>query len=150
MTDSVRKSLISAIDTRFKSILIDDDNPFYRSNLGLHVFDWEDRELADSELEALIYRDRTNDITAFTMRECLNGLRLEIEIRTRKATGTAAALRDMIQDVYAAIGKDDTWGQLAINSEPLSEEMEVRHDDKITGKAKLIIEIQYQAEKWKY
>jgi len=147
MTDSIRQQLIDAIDTRFNAI---DTDGGFNSNLGAHVFDWLDRELADSELESLVYRDRTNEIASFTNREYTNKLRLEIVIKTRSADTTPEKLREMIEDVYAAIGTDDTWGGLALDTQPISEEMEVRHEDKITGTAKIVIEIEYQTEKWKY
>lgn len=147
MTESIRQQLIGKIDTRFKAIKT---TAGYRTNIGNNVFDWLDRDLAEKELDALIYRDRANDIEAETLELRDNRMRLEIEIKTKAAGATAARVREMIADVYQAIGTDDTWDGLAINSEPVSEEMEIRQGDKITGGATLTIEIEYRAPKWEY
>jgi hypothetical protein len=148
MTDSIRQQIITAIDTRLKTILTTGGS--YKTDAGLHVFDWLDRDLADSELDAIIYRDRTNEITPETIQNYSNKVTIEIEAKTKQATDTARQIRKIVEDIYQAIGTDDRWGGLAIDTQPVSEEIDIQQTDKIAGSAKLTIAIEYEKEKWSY
>jgi hypothetical protein len=147
VTDSIRQQIIEAIDTRFKAIL---KTGAYKTDIGQHVFDWLSRDLDPAELPALIYKDISNAISVDTLVLYNNKITLEIELKAETAGTTAESLREMIEDVYKAIGTDDTWGDLAIDSEPVSEEMTMEQADKIVGSAKLTIEIEYRTPKWQY
>ena len=147
MTDSIRQQIIDKIDARFKTITTANG---YKTNLGSHVFDWLDRELADSELDALAYRDVVNEIEPGTIHEYTNQLRLEIEVRTKNATTTAKQVRKMIEDVYKAIGTDDRWSGLATDTQPVSEIIDIQQYDKIMGSAIIAVVIEYDTDKWSY
>ncbi|MCK9570060.1 hypothetical protein M0R72_14045 [Candidatus Pacearchaeota archaeon] len=143
---SIRQQIITAIDTRLRTITVANS---YTTNAGAHVYDWLDRDLADTELDAIIYRDRSDVIEhnltdAFTHR-----LRVEIDARSKNAASTAAQIRKIIDDIYKAIGVDDTWGGLAQDtSMPTNVEMAIEQADKIMGGASFTIEIEYDAAKW--
>ncbi len=147
MTDSIRQQIIGKLDTRLKTIK---KTANYKTDAGLHVFDWLDRDLADSELDAIIYRDRTTEINHGLMVSYINKVRVEIEMKTKASTGTAARLRQMLEDVCAAINVDETWGGLAENTEPLENSMDIQQQDKIVGSATLTIEIEYTTNKWSF
>jgi len=147
MSDSIRQQIIDAIDTRFKAIKTTGG---YKTNIGNNVFDWLKRDLAITELPALIYKDKSSEIYTDTLELYNNKITLEIELKAEAGSGTAESIREMIEDVYKAIGSDDTWSGLAIDTEPTSEEMEMEHADKIIGTATIIVEIEYQKEKWSY
>lgn len=147
MADSTRQDIIDAIDTLMKTIKT---TAGYKTNGGNNVFDWLDRDLADSELDAIIYRDRNNQIAQETFDKVTNNLDLEIEVKTKNTTDTAKRVRELIEDVYKAIGTDETFGGLALETIPVSEEMDVRQSDEITGSARLVIRITYQSNKWSY
>jgi hypothetical protein len=146
MTDSIRQQIIDAIDIRFKTILVTGG---YKTNIGQHVFDWLDRDLADSELDALIYRDKHNEITSESFDTCTNRLQAEIEIKTKSAT-TAEQVRLMAEDVYAAIGTDESWGGLALGTDPSSDDIDIQQADKIMGSGKIVIFINYEKARWGY
>ena len=147
MADNIRQQIIDALDARLKTILTTGD---YNTNAGAHVFDWLDRDLADSELDAIIYRDKTNEITPETIQNYSNKVTVEIEAKTKQAADTAQQIRKIIEDIYQAIGTDDRWGGLAIDTQPVSEEIDIQQADKIAGSAKLTIAIEYEKEKWSY
>jgi hypothetical protein len=144
---SIRQQIMSAVDTRFKTILT---GAGYNTNIGLHVFDWLERDLADTEIDALVYFDRTNDIEGNTIHAYLNKLQLEIGVKTKDAFSTAAQIRLMIQDVYKAIGTDDRWSGLAIDTQPVLEVIDIQQWDKVMGSAIITVIIEYETDKWVY
>lgn len=147
MTDSIRQQLIDKVEARFKTIL---KTGGYKTDVGAHVFDWLDRALADNELDAIIYRDIINEIEPETIHDYTNKLQLHIEVKTKKGKDTAKQVRMMIEDVYKAIGTDDRWDNLAIDTQPVSEEMDIQQFDKIEGSANIIVIIEYTTDKWSY
>jgi uncharacterized protein (DUF927 family) len=147
MADSIRQQILDAIDTRFKTIKT---TAGYKTNIGNNVFDWLDRDLADTELDALIYKDPINELSSTTITQWNNKVNLEIEVKTKSASTTAKQVRMMIEDIYKAIGTDATWGGLALRSNPVSEEISIQQQDKIVGSAKIIISIEYVKLKWGY
>lgn len=147
MADSIRQDIIDALDTRLKAIKVSGG---YKTNAGLHVFDWLDRDLADSELDAIVYRDRTSNLQMESFSAVVNMVRLEIEAKTKQASGTARRLREIIEDIYKAIGTDETFGGLAHETLPAGEEIDIQQQDKIMGSAIINIEIAYITQKWSY
>lgn len=147
MPDSTRQDIIDAIDTRLKTIKT---TAGYKTNAGTNVFDWLDRDLADSELDAIIYRDRNNVMDMADFDSKMNTVVVEIVVKTKSTTTTAAQVRKMIEDVYKAIGTDETWGGLALQTIPRTDEIDVQLSDKITGSGTITIEIQYESTKWAY
>lgn len=147
MTDSIRQQIIEKIDTRFKAIL---KTGGYKSDLGVHVYDWLKCDLDTTELPGLIYRDVENEIEPYTAGLYNNKIILEIEIKAETGSTTAESLREMVEDVYKAIGSDDLWGGLAIDTQPRSEKIFIEQIDKIIGSAFLIIQIEYEKPKWGY
>lgn len=147
MADSIRQQIITALDTRLKTITTANS---YKTNAGAHVFDWLDRDLADSELDAIIYRDKQNEITDSGFGTVINTVTVEIEVKTKSASTTAAQVRKMIEDVYKAIGTDDTWGGLALTTNPQTDEIDLSQVEKIAGSALIVIKIEYNTNAWEY
>jgi len=147
MTDSIRQRLIDKVDARFKTITTANG---YQTNIGNHVFDWLERDLADNELDALIYRDPLSESEPGTIHDYGNKMRLEIEVKTKSADTTAKQVRKMIADVNKAIGVDDRWGELAIDTQPESVIMDLQQYDKIAGSAHIVVMIEYDTDKWSF
>ena len=147
MSDSIRQQIIDKIDTRFKAIKTTGG---YKTNIGNNVFDWLGRDLADTELDALIYRDKTNEVIGTEFGAISNRITLEIEIKTKSGSMTARQTRMMIADVYKAIGTDETWGGLAMFTVPRGEVMEQDFADKKIGSATITVEIEYATATWQY
>ena len=105
MADSIRQRLISAIDTRLKTILIASG---YKTNMGQNIFEWKTDPFQASQIDGLTYRDPKEQ------RELGCGiydltLPLEIEI----ASTTPAQVRKCLADLEKAVHVDPTWGGLA-------------------------------------
>lgn len=144
---SIRQQIITALDTRLRTITTANG---YLTNVGQRVFDWLDRDLADTELDAIVYRDPANEISQETFSQVDNRVRVEIEVKTKSASTTAAQVRKLIEDVYKAIGIDETFGGLAHEAQPVSENIDIQQADKIMGSATVVIEIYYVSTKWSY
>jgi len=147
VTDSIHQQIIDKIDARFKTIK---KTGGYKTDVGLHVFDWLDRDLADTELDALIYRDKSNTKNASSQKIFDNKVQLEIEFKTKSAGSTARQVRMMAEDVYKAIGIDETWGGLAQKTNPLQDNINVDQANKIVGSGTITVEIEYRTAKWQY
>lgn len=147
MADSIRQQIMDKVAARLATIK---QSAGYKTDIGNNVFDWLDRDLADDELEAVIYRDVSAEIVVETLELRDNTVRVEIEVKAKSAATTAETVRQMIEDVYTAIGTDDTWDALAIDTNPVGEEMRLAQADKIAGSATITIEIEYRTEKWVY
>lgn len=147
MADSIRQQIITALDTRLKTIT---KAKGYGTDAGKNVFDWLDRDLADSELDAIVYRDPSNEIADETFNQTTNRLRLEIEARTKAAATTAAQIRKIVQDIYAALGTDEKFGQLAYQTLQVGETIDIQQQDKIMASATITLDVYYITQKWSY
>lgn len=145
MADSIRQQIITALDTRLKTITTANG---YKTNAGRNVFDWLDRDLADTELDAIIYRDVSNQFQADYFGGTGNRLRIEIEGRTKQASTTAAQIRKIVDDIYKAVGTDETFGGLACETIPVSDELNIQQADKIMALATVILDVYYLGAKW--
>lgn len=145
MADSKRQQIISALDTRLKTIKT---IAGYQTNLGNNVFEWNNKPLAANEMPGLIYRDVSNSRQEGAIGKFRWGLNVEIEIMTSGSTA-AADVRKMLADVYKAIGTDVYFSALAVTTEqPESDEMQIVKEDKKIGGALIKLSIIYDAAKW--
>ncbi len=136
MLISIRQQIITAIDTRFKTILIAGG---YETNLGSNVFAWRSEPLQESELPALIYRDRTEA----RMLGCgIYDLSLGVEIEL--FSSSAAGVRSLLVDLEKGIFTDETWGGLALTSEIEMNEMEIEQKENIFCASKIIMAVEYR------
>jgi hypothetical protein len=113
MTDPKRQTLITAIDTRLKQILVSPGG--YNYNLGSSVHEWRSTPLDDSELPAVIYRD-LEEVVSVTVGKHEHRMLLEIELALSGAT-VPATMRKGIADIVKALGVDLTFGGLAEDTE---------------------------------
>lgn len=111
MATSKRDGIITAIDTRLKTIFVAGG---YELNLGSNIYWWIMRPLdPDSDLPAICLKDR-DAITWSGIGEHLHELEISVEIYMKPAyTAAAATMRKAIADMIKCIGVDVTWGGLA-------------------------------------
>jgi len=147
MTDSIRQQLIDKIDARLKLIK---KTGGYKTDAGTNVSDWPDHDHEKAKLPSIVYKDPSNTKTADSTKIWDNDLTVELELRAAAGTTAAESLREIIEDVYKAIGTDETWSGLAQKTIPVSEEMDVQQGDQKIALAKLQIRIKYQTTKWQY
>ncbi len=143
---NTRQSIIDAIDTQLKTILIANG---YDTDLGSNVFEWRQVPLQESELPALIYRDVTSEIEIIVLDRHTHILNLEVEVKTQPGSTSGSLARKMIADVIKAIGVDHTWGALAIKTDPVSSEIVFEQHEKIITGAIINFEITYRTDLWR-
>jgi len=111
MLDTIHQQLITAIDTKLKTILVANG---YRSNLGLNVEEWDltPLDIAGGETFRLTYRDDEEGRADVTVGAQDIALALTIAILTSGST-SLADIREMLADLATAMYADPAWGGLA-------------------------------------
>lgn len=148
MSDSTRQSIMEALDTRLKTIKT---TAGYKTNAGTNVFDWLDRDLADTELDAIIYRDKSGSRAQVSMSgKTRNSIMVEIEVKTKQSTGTAARVRNILEDVMKSVGTDEKFTSLCSITKPGDDEIDIQQAEKTIGSGRITINIEYETEKWSF
>lgn len=152
-----RQDIMSAIATRMAGILTTSE---YHTNLGQNVITGRPRLIGPdgaigsaivepSELPCVLIRDPLDEITNTTLGgKQEHRLSVEIEVRCEGGSDTDTDLRQMVADVYRAIGTDTRWSTLAMNTSPVSDETHILQGDKIIGAALVRINIQFHTSAW--
>lgn len=146
--DSKRQLICSAVDARLKTILT---SAGYNSDLGKNVFEWRPTPLEINELPAVNWRDISegdSNASAGTIGYHNHTLTFELRVLTAKGKTTAKEIRAILADIIEAISIDQTWGGLAIRTDPVSNEMEVEEAEHIIGGTTVTFIITYQTKKW--
>jgi hypothetical protein len=150
--ESKRQLIVTAADTRFKTILttnapaVGQNN--YESNVGSHVYWWLTRNLDPSEMPAIVCADRlvTEWIAAGSW---LRTLAMDIEIHLKPSGTAAVVMRQVLSDLERAIGVDVTWGGLAMDTLPLEQErISIEAHDDVLVAAGIRMVVQYETGPW--
>ncbi len=148
MADSKRQLVCTALDTRLKTILTASG---YNTNLGLQVHEWRETPLDLSDLPACIWRDRSEDdgnaTIGGTIGYQIHQLKMELSVFISGST-TPSQARQILADIQTAIGVDQTFGGLADRTDPLSNELEIAHEENEVGRLTVNITITYRTKKW--
>jgi hypothetical protein len=111
---SVRQQIIDAMKTRFAGITKANG---YNSDLGNSVLDWDTEtsgsDPSDWKLPFCNIKDGNSECFIEVMGLFSHELAIDIEVFCTKGKSTAAEIRLILEDIFAAIGVDDTWGGLA-------------------------------------
>lgn len=151
MADSIRQRILTALDTRLKTIRT---SAGYETELGLNVYEWRVIDLQEMELPGLIWKDyavgAAEPVTMIMGDESLTEQIMDIDITIKVQDGqdTASTIRKAIADVQKAIGTDETWGGLALMTSDNGNETERDQEDRITGNVTMRIGITYHTTRW--
>ena len=128
MADSKRETVITAFDTRLKTILVAGG---YETDAGKNVYGWKDTPLEQTKLPALVWRD-TDEAAPIAGQTDDHTLRVEVDCVVVKTTSVSAMkqLRKLIADVVKVLGTDLTLGGVVHDIVQQGEEMQVTHEDK--------------------
>jgi len=147
MADTIREQIIAAIITRFEGIVKEGG---YKSDLGANIYHFRGSGFDPAELPALNIIDPRNNIGSATTIQFDNLIDIELQIKVASGETTYKDAYDIIEDVYKAIAADDTWGYLALDTLPVSDEIETNHGGKVISGITIKIQVQYQAAKWTF
>jgi len=142
---SIRQGILDAVRTRLGRIRKANG---YRTDIGANVLEWQTAPVPSADLPAISFRDAENEIAEWTMRERDNRVAVVIEAFGRDVP--PSTVRQYVEDIYAAIAVDETWGGLALVTEPVSDEIEFRTAEEGVGRATVRILIEYQTAKWEF
>jgi len=130
MSVTIRQTIITAFDTRMKTIKV---AAGYVTDLGNKVYEWLQAPFQDDEAISLIYRDRNTPIER-TVGCDINTLAMEVVVVIPSAA-TMEEVRKAVADVIKCVGVDVTWSGLAQDTSPITEDtVEFEHQNrKIAG-----------------
>ena len=145
-----RQDILGAIKTRMNGISVAGG---YHTAAGVNVFIWRTANLDQTILPALVIRDtgQAKDQEGESSPYSFDTWRMKVEIEVVCESGstTDVLLRQIIADVYKAIGVDDTWGGNAITSFLSDDEMVLQDQQaKIVGGATIKFEVLYRTRKY--
>lgn len=131
MPDTIRQQICAAIQTRLAAILVAGG---YATNLGQNVTPWRDLDAApfgEAEAAGIAWRDPKCETQQLTFAKHEHRLHIEADLLLRDAATTPTTARKAIADVWKAVGVDRKWGGLALDTDPVSDELDIIQDRKI-------------------
>ncbi len=119
----------------------------YETEIGSNVSEWDIARDTVDELPAVDVRDHdTIDVSSdggFFNYE----MPVDIIVTTSGSTSKSEA-RKMIYDVYAAVGSDPSFGNLADNSFPQSHEIGAEHEANLISRVVIKVLIKFSTANW--
>lgn len=145
-----RQDILDVIESRMQGISVGGG---YHTALGANISVWRTAIFEASNLPALVIRDmgqskdQEGESSPFSLDTWR--LKIEIEIIGKAGSTTDILIRQMIADVYKAIGVDDTWGGKAITSFLSDDDMILQdQQSRIVGGATIQFTILYRTNKY--
>lgn len=136
-----RQDIVTAITTRFAAIA----TPTYHNTLSGKVFSFFGKTAVPETIVDV------RDVSE-TVEELSNSVwdrRMTIEIHVEVTGGTSEVSgRELIEDIYKAIGTDRTWSGYAADTVAISDELETDQEERRVTGAKVTIEILYRTSAW--
>ncbi len=121
----------------------------YLTDLGTNAHDWTEKPLSKKEFPEAIVKDIQNSFS--DGRTHVQTMTIEIVLFTANSDQTIHEVRKMIADVYMMILNEKNFfynKYSGIYITPVSDEIEMFHEDKIVGAASVKIAITLEDNKW--
>ena len=142
---SARQNIVDAVAARLA--LISTANG-YDSNIGGKVFVWRKTPVTLQETPCICIFDTTADSSVLAYPKRDHRLTIAIECLVSDRT-TASQARAMANDIYKAIGVDETFSGLALKSDLNGHEIEIAPAGDTTGAVKIMLEVTYRTDLWR-
>lgn len=139
-----RDQIVAALATRMGTIA----TPTYNTNAGANVDVWRVTPYNENELPAINIMDVRDELEGEQIpasQDWMLGVRIHCIANLNQVPD--GILRSMIADVYKAIGVDDTFGNLAIQTNLENDDSEIEQKEKRTGVGTVNVSIQYRENK---
>ena len=141
MPKTVRQQIVEAVRDRFKTIRTSGG---FQTNLGANLTVWNVVPITERQLEGIDLRDTSDKYDDKITRHVDHKLRIDAEFHCKREEATAAYLRNGIADINQAVGVDSSWGNLALRTRILGDEMIIDKTDKTIGGVQVQLEIEYR------
>lgn len=152
----VRQQLIDAIKTRFEAIRIKDG---YLTDAGRNVLDWHLTDVYESMLPCIIIFGQgdteSSDLDIEVLGLWSHWLLVPINIYVMLGPSTGSEIRKVVADIMTAVGTDDTWGNLAQETEFIGADnkrsitIQMEQYEKTIAKATIQMRLLYRTDYWK-
>lgn len=144
-----RQTIVDAIVTRLQLILVASG---YYTNAGSNVFKWLVSGVDQSQLPALIVRDVQDDIDSQEFLgaadQWTRSLMVEIEALAGPSSTTDTTVRQLVVDVYKALGGATTLSGNAIDIVGVGDSMVVTQDGRQIAGAKITVRVIYRTTRF--
>lgn len=145
-----RQDIVTALKTRLQTISVANG---YHTAAGSHVYTWRTSTLESGNLPALVIRDVANVVQLEGVNTPLSihthSLQFEVDALVSQTTTTDVGIRQVIADVYKAIGVDDTFGGLTLACYLESDEVLLEDQkDKTIGGVTIKFSALYRTQKY--
>jgi hypothetical protein len=138
MPTATRQSIMSAVEIRMGGI----------ATFGSNVYIWRKSDLPLDQLPLLNIMDSVDSMPSDGIGNRRDhDLSVDLEAYFSGSTSAAAA-RQIIADIVAAIGTDKTWGGLAYDTLIDTAEIRLEEMGKVLSAAQVNITIRYRSELW--
>lgn len=128
---NLRERIFAAVVAGFRTILTTNN---YETNLGDHVFPWQDHALSDVQLPAAVIRDTGLSPVDGSVGQCVQyRMHFEVALVTNHGTDSPSLARKLWADVVNMLRLNRKWrdgaDQLNVTTEFVGDEMRVREKD---------------------
>jgi len=141
MADSIRQSIIDAIDTQIQTILISNA---YETDAGLKVFWHKKTAMQQADCPGITLEDLKGNTEAIAFTTQINYIILNVRgFYVGETDGIYA--RKLIADIIKCLGVDVTWGGLAEDSRQVesTDDIEIEHMERKVSGVEVSYEITY-------
>ena len=138
----LRETIVDAIVARLYAVA----TPTYHNTLTGKVFGFFGKTSAASEIVVDV-QDRSETIQELSGAKWDRRMAVEIHVQYPGTTSDTSC-RELIEDVYKAIGTDRTWSGNAIDTAAVSDEMETEQEERRVTGARIVIEVLYRTGAW--
>jgi len=152
-----RLQIFQAIQSRFNTLIVGSGG--YYTNVAGHVFMFRTTAFQAHELPGINLTRTINDfgseLIAPANSKHNQALSVDVEFACMQGSTSHELAEKMIADIYKAIGTDPTWGGLAQDTVPITDEVDVDEADvggdnnvKIVGGGKVSFVVHYQTNQF--
>ena len=140
---TVRQSIMDLLDTYFKAISIANG---YSLDISGNVFEWQDHDLAEADVPAIIFKD-VGDISDDDD-ERVHNLEIEVAVVAKGST-SPGTMREMMKDVLTAFSQIEDQATAAIIGAGYTGSVsEIDRDNKRWAESVMRFIVQYQTDYW--
>lgn len=143
MPTSKRQALVSAMETRLKTILISGG---YETDLGLNVRIWRQEPFTDTE-KGISIEDAEESPTWIGAGVQLHRLTFQVKI-VLPATASQTEIRSAVADISKVVGTDLTFGGLAEDCVLTEVALYVGQEGSLHAGAVVTVVMEYATEPW--
>lgn len=143
-----RQNIVNQLKSQLQNITV--ANGYY-TNLGDNVKLFSVIPVEENELPCVVIFDKMNNFASESFTNSANIFYQSLEVVLNIVCGgntVDTVARQLIIDVYKAIGSDTTLGGYAIDIIPINDELDIEQESKLIASIKINLNILYRTERF--